>query len=130
MFSIRSIQFHSIQFFFWINLGFIGIMLRDYLPEIKLTRKAKITFLIISMLVFALRTVSVTKQQYPENFYSGFHGVELQPDGRSAGWTGRRGVMRIPSGEGDLVIGLKCPIPAVARRLQEVKITVSFQPLL
>ncbi len=115
----------SIGLSFWLVLGFAAVIFKDKLPPAGLSRKTKLIMLSVFLLLFAYRAGRIILHPYPENYYAGFHRMEMQPEGRTARWIGKKAVRRMPAEEGNLLLGLKCPTPAVSHRPQEVQITVN-----
>ncbi len=121
----HTLYVRSIALFFWIALGFIGALLKDHLPAIRPGKKTAAVLLLSFLVLLAVRTAMVISHPYPENYYAGFHSAEMQPEGRPARWIGKKSVRKIPAQDGDLVLGLKCPTPAVSHRPQKVAVIVN-----
>lgn len=121
----HTFYIRSIGISFWVLLGFTAVILKEKLPPLKISGKTKFIILSVFIILLAYRTVRVINHPYPENYYAGFHRMEMQPEGRTARWIGKKALRRVPSEEGSLVLGLKCPTPAVSHRPQEVAITVN-----
>ncbi len=121
----HTFYIRSMQVFFWINLSFIYAVLKEAAGEYKISRGAKTALCLIFAAVLCARIYQAAIHPYPENYYGGFHRMEMQSEGRTARWIGERAVIRIPRQAGDLSIGLKCPTPSVARVPQEVRISLN-----
>ena len=113
------------QIFFWVMLGFLTVILRDYVHPTKISKKTLAVTAICLLLFFSHRIFTVTKYPFPEKYSVGFYNWEIQPDGTKAHWMGKRAAMRIPVEGKELILKCKATLPDLNLRPQKVHITTS-----
>ncbi len=122
-FSQDMFYLRSMQIFFWVMLGFLSVILHDYIQPAKISKKTLIVTSTCLSLLFACRILTVTKYPFPANYSVGFYNWEAQPDGTKAHWMGKRAAMRIPVEGKELILKCRAAFPDLNLRPQKVYIT-------
>ena len=123
--SQHMFYLRSMQVFFWIMLGFLAVILRQYVQPSRISKKILIISSICLLILFSCRVFIVARYPFPEKYYVGFYDWELQPDGARAHWMGKRAAMRIPVEGEELILKCKTALPDLHKKPQKVYVASS-----